>query len=166
MAPEGPSRLAKAAGAEPAGQMRHKKVHAVVARITFPSQYKQNTPWSDLFWLLRCWKKWTPLWREAHFGVKMYKTPQPQTPFGSWDVERVHPVVARSAFPNLNDKKLGSDPFLRFRCRKSVEKVHAVVARTTFRSQKGKKWSFWAFLTYRCQKKGLIKLIKLIKLTN
>ena len=29
------SRLAKAAGAEPAGQMRHEKVHAVVARSTF-----------------------------------------------------------------------------------------------------------------------------------
>ena len=32
------SRLAKAAGAEPAGQMRDKKLHAVVARSTFPSQ--------------------------------------------------------------------------------------------------------------------------------
>ena len=32
------SRLAKAAGAEPAGQMRDEKVHAVVARNTFPSQ--------------------------------------------------------------------------------------------------------------------------------
>ena len=29
------SRLAKAAGAEPAGQMRNEKVHAVVARSTF-----------------------------------------------------------------------------------------------------------------------------------
>ena len=32
------SRLAKAAGAEPSGQMRDEKVHAVVARSTFPSQ--------------------------------------------------------------------------------------------------------------------------------
>ena len=32
------SKLAKAAGAEPAGQMRDGKVHAVVARSTFPSQ--------------------------------------------------------------------------------------------------------------------------------
>ena len=31
------SRLAKAAGAEPAGQMRDEKLHAVVARSTFPS---------------------------------------------------------------------------------------------------------------------------------
>ena len=38
------SRLAKAAGAEPAGQMRDEKVHAVVARSTFRSQHVQNTP--------------------------------------------------------------------------------------------------------------------------
>ena len=50
------SRLAKAAGAEPAGQMRDEKLHAVVARSTFPSQNVQNTPWSDHFWKLRCRK--------------------------------------------------------------------------------------------------------------
>ena len=32
------SRLAKAAGAELCGQMRDEKLHAVVARSTFPSQ--------------------------------------------------------------------------------------------------------------------------------
>ena len=32
------SRLAKAAGAEPAGQMRNEKLHVVVVRSTFPSQ--------------------------------------------------------------------------------------------------------------------------------
>ena len=36
------SRLAKAAGAEPAGQMRDEKLHAVVARSTFPSQNVQT----------------------------------------------------------------------------------------------------------------------------
>ena len=53
------SRLAKAAGAEPCGQMRDEKLHAVVARSAFPSQmYKtlQNTPGSDHFWKLRCRK--------------------------------------------------------------------------------------------------------------
>jgi hypothetical protein len=45
------SRLAKAAGAEPAGQMRDENC--------------------------------TPLWREAHFQVKMYKTPQLRITFGS-----------------------------------------------------------------------------------
>ena len=50
------SRLAKAAGAEPAGQMRDENLHAVVARSTFWSQNVQNTPWSDHFWKLRCRK--------------------------------------------------------------------------------------------------------------
>ena len=50
------SRLAKAAGAEPAGQMRDEKLHAVVARSTFRSQNAQNTPGSDHFWKLRCRK--------------------------------------------------------------------------------------------------------------
>ena len=50
------SRLAKAAGAEPAGQMRDEKLHAVVARSTFRSQNVQNTSASDHFWKLRCGK--------------------------------------------------------------------------------------------------------------
>jgi len=36
------SNLAKAAGAEPSGQMRDKKLHVVVARSTCPSQNVQN----------------------------------------------------------------------------------------------------------------------------
>ena len=139
------SSLAKAAGAEPAGQMRDEKLHAVVARSTFRSQNVQNTPFSDHFWKLRCqksarrcgakahfeqnvqntplsdhfWKlrcqksarrcgakhiskskctkhtvvgpllevemlkKCTPLWREAHFQVKMHKAHHVRTTFGS-----------------------------------------------------------------------------------
>ena len=95
------SELAKAAGAEPAGQRRDEKLHAVVARSTFRSQNVQNTSASDHFWKLRCRKsagakhiskskctkhtrfgpllevemskKCTPLWREAHFEVKSAK---------------------------------------------------------------------------------------------
>ena len=111
------SRLAKAAGAEPAGQMRDEKLHAVVARSTFPSQNIQNTSAPDHFWKLRCRKsargcgakhiskskhtkhlsvgpllevamskKCTPLWRKAHFEVKMLKTPGAWTTFGCSDV--------------------------------------------------------------------------------
>ena len=43
-------------------------------------------------------KNCTPLWREAHLQVNMYKTHQVRTTFGSWDVEKVHAVVARSTF--------------------------------------------------------------------
>ena len=109
-------------------------------------------------------KKCTPLWREAHFQVKMYKAQQRRTTFGSCDVEKVHAVVARSTFPSQNVQNTrGSDHFWRLRCRNSarrcgakhiskskctktpgvrttfgssdVEKVHAVVARSTFPSQ-------------------------------
>ena len=50
------SRLAKAAGAEPSGQMRDEQLHAVVVRSTFRSQHVQSTPSSDHFWKLRCRK--------------------------------------------------------------------------------------------------------------
>ena len=43
-------------------------------------------------------KNCTPLWREAHFQVKMYKTHHSRTTFGRCDVEKVHAVVARSTF--------------------------------------------------------------------
>ena len=66
-------------------------------------------------------KKCTPLWHEAHFEVKMHKTHQLRTTFGSWDVEKVHAVVARSTFPiqNVQSTPL-SDHFLKLRCRKSA----------------------------------------------
>ena len=50
------SRRAKAAGAEPSGQMRDEKLHAVVARSTFASEKAKNTSRSDHFWKLRCRK--------------------------------------------------------------------------------------------------------------
>ena len=46
------SRLTKAAGAEPSGQMRDEKLHVVVVRSTFPTQNVQSTPTSDHFWKL------------------------------------------------------------------------------------------------------------------
>ena len=146
------SRLAKAAGAEPAGQPRDEKLLAVVARSTFGSQKL-----SDHFWKLRCQKsarrcsakhiskskctkhtssgpllevamskKCTPLWREAHFQVKTYKTPQPRTTFGSCDVEKVHAVVARSTFGSQNVQNTPlSDHFWKLRCRKSARRCGA-----------------------------------------
>ena len=54
------SNLAKAAGAEPAGQMRDEKLHAVVARGTFVSKKGKNTLRSDHSWMLRCWKSARP----------------------------------------------------------------------------------------------------------
>ena len=82
------------------------KVHAVVARSTFRSQNVQNTGRFGPLLEVAMSKKCTPLWREAHFQVKMYKTHQLRTTFGSCDVEKVHAVVARSTFPSQKCKKL------------------------------------------------------------
>ena len=63
-------------------------------------------------------KKCTPLWREAHFEVKMLKTLGVRTTFGSSDLEKVHAVVARSTFRSQNVQNTrGSDHFWRFGCR-------------------------------------------------
>ena len=239
------SRLARAAGAEPAGQMRHEKVHAVVARSTFPSQNGQNTrgadhfwklrcrksarrcgakhilkskctkhtmvgpllevamskkctplwreahfevkntPWSDHFWKLRCRKsarrcgakhiseskctkhhmfapllevrmleKCTPLWREAHFQVKMHKTHHVRTTFGVWDVEfrkSARRCGAKQISKSECPKHTMFGPLLESEM-SSFEKVRAVVARSTFPSQNVKNTRvsdhFWRF---RCR---------------
>ena len=71
-------------------------------------------------------KKCTPLRREAHFEVKMYKTHHSWTTFGSWDVEKVHAVVARSTFRSQNVQNTPfSDHFWKLRCRKSARRCGA-----------------------------------------
>ena len=63
-------------------------------------------------------KKWTPLWREAHVQVKMYKSPHVRATLGGSDVEKVHAVEARSTFRSKNVQNTrGLDHFWRFRCR-------------------------------------------------
>ena len=128
------SRLAKQAGAEPTGQMRDEKLHAIVAQSTFPSQKAQNNTKHTMFGPLlevEMSKKCTPLWREAHlqvkklktsrsdhfwklrcrksarrahFQVKTYKTPQLRSTFRSCAVENVHAVLAQSTFRSQNVK--------------------------------------------------------------
>ena len=71
-------------------------------------------------------KNCTPLWREAHFQVKMHKTHHVRTTLGSWDVEKVHAGVARSTFPRQNAQNTPCmDHFWRFRCRKSARRCGA-----------------------------------------
>ena len=90
------------------------KVHAVVARSTFGSQHVKNTRSSGPLLEVQISKKCTPLWREAHLEAKMLKTLGVRTTFGGSDVEKVHAVVARSAFGNQNVKNTrGSDHFWR-----------------------------------------------------
>ena len=117
------SRLAKAAGAEPAGQMRDEKVHVVVARSMFPRFSKSKCTkhtMSDMFGPLlevAMSKKCTPLWREAHFEVKMLKNQ-------------------------------GPDHFLRFRCRFAWQAqgiVHLVKSEQNVRAlwHFQKRWQAW-----------------------
>ena len=125
------STLAKAAGAEPAGQTSEnvqntsfsdhfwqlrcrKTARCCGAKHISKSKCTKHLSGADNFWQLRCRKsarrcgakhiskskctkhtilgpllevemskKCTPLWREAHFQVKMYKTHHSRTTFGS-----------------------------------------------------------------------------------
>ena len=71
-------------------------------------------------------KNCTPLWREAHFQVKMYKTPGSRSIFGSWDVEKAQAVVARSTFRSQNVQNTPApDHFWHLRCRKSARRCGA-----------------------------------------
>ena len=101
------SRLAKAAGAEPAGQMRDEKFHAVVARSKFTSQDVQNTPCSEHFSKLCCWKSARRCGAKHISQVKGTTAHHARSTFGSWDVEKVYAVVARSTFRSQKCKKRG-----------------------------------------------------------
>ena len=91
------SRLAKAAGAEPAGQMRDAKLHAVVARSTFRRQNVQNTQ------------------------LRSTKTLQPRSTFGRWDVQKVYVVMARRTLRTQNAQSTSaSEHFWKLRCSKSA----------------------------------------------
>ena len=71
-------------------------------------------------------KNCTPLWREAHFEVKTCKTHQLRSTIGSWDVEKVHAVVARSTFPSQNVQNTpGPDHFWKLRCQESARRCGA-----------------------------------------
>ena len=70
-------------------------------------------------------KKCTPLWREAHLEVKMYKTHHVRTTFGRCDVEKVHAVVAPSTFGSKKCQNTQLDHFWKLRCRRSARRCGA-----------------------------------------
>ena len=120
------SRLTKAAGAEPAGQMRDEKLHAVVARRTFRSQNVQNTSASDHFWKLRCRKSARRCGAKHISKSKCTKHTILGPLLQSWDVEKVRAVVARSTFRSQHVQNTSfSDHFWKLRCRKSAHRCGA-----------------------------------------
>ena len=120
------SRLAKAAGAEPAGQMRDEKLHAVVARSTFPSQNVQNTPLSDHFWKLQCQKSARRCGAKQISKSKCTKHtivgPLLEVAMSKKCTPLWH-EDARSIFPSQNVQNTPwLDHFWKLRCRKSARR--------------------------------------------
>ena len=88
------SRRAKAAGAEPSGEMRDEKLHAVVARSTFASEKAKNISRSEHFW-------------ELLLEVEMFK--------------KCFAVVARSTFRSQNVQNTSaSERFWKFGCQRGA----------------------------------------------
>ena len=100
-------------------------------------------------------KSCTPLWREANFEVKRYKTRQRRTTLASWDVENVLKTVSLGTLLDVEMSKkctalwreahLDVKSVKNWRSRTTfgswdVEKVHGVVVRSTFQSQSVKNW--------------------------
>ena len=75
------SRFTKAADAEPSGQMRNEKLHAVVARNTCRSQNVQSTPFLQHFWKLRFRKRARRCGAKHISKSKMCKTHHSRTTF-------------------------------------------------------------------------------------
>ena len=91
------------------------KLHAAGEKHIFKWKCTKHVSFGPLF-EVEMLKNCTPLWREAHFQVKMYKTLHSRSTFRSYNVEKLHAAVARSTFPTQNLKKLTvSDHFLKSR---------------------------------------------------
>ena len=126
------SRLAKAAGAEPAGQMRDEKLHAVVARSACPSQNARNTPSLEHFLKLRCGKSARVVAQSTFPSQNVQNTP------GSkhfWQL-RCRKSARRCGATRISKSKR-TKPFM-FGALLEVQiskKVHALVAQSTFPSQ-------------------------------
>jgi len=156
------SRLAKAAGAELAGQMRDEKLHAVVARSTFPSQNVENTPGSDHFCKLRCRKS------ARRCGAK--HTSKPKCAKHTSVGPLLEVAMSKKRTPLWREAHFEAKMCKTPQCRTTfgscdVGKAHAVVAWSTFRSQNVKSTTcsrhFW---TFRCvfawQAQRIVHLVK------
>jgi len=121
--------LAKAAGAEPSGQMRDEKLHAVVARSTFPSQKVENTSHvPSTFGSCDVEKVDAVFWREEHFQVKMYNAPYIRRTFGSCDAisKKCTPLWREAHFQVKNAQATSvSDHFWKLTCRQSARRCGA-----------------------------------------
>ena len=154
------SRLAKAAGAEPSGQMRDAKLHAVVARSTFRSQNAQNTPGPDHFWKLRCRKS------ARRCGAKHISKSKCTKHISVGPLLEV--VMSKKCALLWREAHVQVKMYKAHQCRTTfgscdVEKVHAVVARSKFPSQKLRSAFGHSDVLSRGRRKGLCTLPKVSK---
>ena len=93
----------------------------------------------------------TPLWREADFQVKMYKTHQLRTTFGSWDVKKsARRCGAKHISKSKCTKHTRSGPLLKLRCRKSARRCGAKhISKSKCTKHTDASDHFWRF---RCRK--------------
>ena len=112
------------------------KVHAVVARSTFPSKNVQNTSGSDDFWKLRCGKS------ARRCGAKhiLMKNVKITTRSGHFWTVRCGKSARRCGAKHILMKNVKitacSGQFLTIGSCCDVDKLHAVVARSTLPGQK------------------------------
>ena len=126
------SRLAKAAGAEVAVELRKEMARDCGAKRIFKSKCTKHRTLGDIL-EVATEKNGTPLWREAHFQVKREKNTSGAEPFLKWMARRCgatlwrdaaiwkkwHDAVARSTFVSENtEKHTGFSHFWKFRCPK------------------------------------------------
>ena len=74
--------LATAAGAEPSGQLKDEKLHAIVAKQISKSKCETHLMFGALL-EVEMFEKCTRLWRKAHVQVKLAKTQRVRSTFGS-----------------------------------------------------------------------------------
>jgi len=127
-----------------------KSAHRCGAKHISKSKCTKHTSFGPLL-EVEMSKKCTPLWREAHSEVKMYKTLHVRATFGGSDVEKVHAVMARSTFPSQNAQSTTcSRHFWKLRCGKSARHCGA---KHILKSKCTKHTRFGPFLEVEMSKK-------------
>ena len=119
-------------------EMRDEKLHAIVARSTFPSQNGQHThrPCLEHFWKLRC-RKGARCCGAKHISKSKCAKHHVWSTFGSWDVEKVHAVVGAKHIPKSKcTKHTSSGPLLEVemskKCARLRREAHFQVKRAKY----------------------------------
>ena len=111
-------------------------------------------------------KKCTPLRGEARLEVKRLKYWRSRTTFRSWDVEKVHAVVARSTLRSQNVQNTSaSEHFWKLRCWKSARRCGAKhVSESKVEKTEGVRSTFGrSDVVLRGSRRGLCTLSKVSK---